>query len=235
MRSITGGKLDWDIFMKTVSDQYAKIISIENLLSAWEEFVVNKKKRTDMRIFAQNLFPNILALHNDLINLTYRHASYNKFNITDPKPRIIHKAIVRDRLLHHAIYRILYPILDKTFIFDSYSCRKKKGTHRGFKGLVELARKQSKNYSGPCWALKCDIRKFFASIDHEILKSILSRHIVDKNIKWLLGQIIDSFHTNNKIGLPLGNVEPAIYQCLYERIRSIFKKRSQSSFLYSLC
>jgi len=126
--------------MKTFSDLYANIISIENLLLAWEEFVVNKNKRTDMRIFAQKLFPNILDLHNDLINSTYHHANYEKFNITDPKPRIIHKATVRDRLLHHAIYRILYPLFDQTFIFDSYSCRQEKGTHRGFRRLAELAR-----------------------------------------------------------------------------------------------
>jgi len=201
--------------MKTVSDQYAKIISIENLLSAWEEFVVNKKKRTDMRIFAQNLFPNILALHNDLINLTYRHASYNKFNITDPKPRIIHKAIVRDRLLHHAIYRILYPILDKTFIFDSYSCRKEKGTHRGFKRLVELARKQSKNYSGPCWALKCDIRKFFHGIDHKILIGLLSKRIDDQRLINLLREIIESFESVTGKGMPLGNLTSQLFANVY--------------------
>lgn len=201
--------------MKNVSDLYEKIILVENLLLAWEEFVANKKKRTDVRIFAQNLFPNILALHNDLINLTYRHASYEKFNIADPKPRIIHKAIVRDRLLHHAIYRILYPIFDKTFIYDSYSCRKEKGTHRAFKRLVELARKQSKNYSSPCWALKCDIRKFFYSVDHKILIELLSQRIADEKLMKLLTEIIESFESSPGKGMPLGNLTSQLFANIY--------------------
>ncbi|MFH1909696.1 MAG: reverse transcriptase/maturase family protein [bacterium] len=201
--------------MKTFSDLYAKIISIENLLAAWEEFVVNKKNRTDMRIFAQNLFPNILALHNDLINSTYRHASYEKFNITDPKPRIIHKATVRDRLLHHAIYRILYPLFDRTFIFDSYSCRKEKGTHRAFARLVCMARKQSKNYSSPCWALKCDIRKFFHSIDHKILIQLLSKRIADEKLMNLLKEIIESFESKAGKGMPLGNLTSQLFANIY--------------------
>ncbi len=73
---------------------------------------------------------NILSLHQDLKNRTYTHGKYEAFNISDPKPRNIHKASVRDRLLHHAIYRILYSLFDTTFIADSYSCRIGKGTHK---------------------------------------------------------------------------------------------------------
>ena len=98
---------------------YEEIKSLENLLAAWEEFVKNKKKRTDVRIFTQKLFSNIFVLYQDLNNFTYRHASYQKFCVDDPKPRIIHKAIVRDRLLHRAIYRVLYPFFDQMFVFDS--------------------------------------------------------------------------------------------------------------------
>jgi len=76
-----------------------------------------------------NLIDNIFELHRDLKSYTYKHSSYFAFNISDPKPRNIHKASVRDRLLHHAIYRKLYPFFDKKFIHDSYSCRLEKGTH----------------------------------------------------------------------------------------------------------
>ncbi len=76
------------------------------------------------------LIDNIIWLHNDLKNFKYNHGGYKAFKINDPKPRNIHKATVRDRLLYHAIYRVLYPFFDKTFIFDSFSCRNKKGTHR---------------------------------------------------------------------------------------------------------
>lgn len=185
-----------------------------------------------MRIFAQNLFPNVLALHNDLINSTYRHASYEKFNITDPKPRIIHKAIVRDRLLHHAIYRILYPLFDRTFIFDSYSCRKEKGTHRGFKRLVELARKQSRNYSSSCRALKCDIRKFFHSIDHKILIELLSQRIADEKLMKLLTEIIKSFESSPGKGMPLGNLTSQLFANIYMDPLDKFVKHKMKAKYY---
>ncbi len=138
---------------------------------------------------------NIFSLHNDLKNKTYKHGEYEHFVICDPKRRDIHKATVRDRLLHHAVYRILYPFFDKTFIADSYSCRDNKGTHRAMKRFDLFARKESKNYTKTVWILKCDIRKFFASINHEILIDILKKRIEDEDILWLLGNVIGSFST----------------------------------------
>ena len=108
---------------------YERIISLENLFDAWQEFLKGKRKRKDVQEFSENLSDNIYNLHLDLVNKIYRHGSYRAFNISDPKPRNIHKATVRDRLLHHAVYRILYPFFDKKFIPDSYSCRLNKGTH----------------------------------------------------------------------------------------------------------
>ncbi|MEX2014140.1 MAG: RNA-dependent DNA polymerase, partial [Parcubacteria group bacterium] len=108
---------------------------------------------------------NILALHLDLKNKIYNHGGYHAFNISDPKPRNIHKASVRDRLLHHAIYRVLYSFFDKKFISDSYSCRINKGVHKAINRFKYFAGQVSKNNTRQCWILKCDIRKFFASID----------------------------------------------------------------------
>src|SRR3990167_7529984 len=113
--------------MTSDSYMYERIISLENLFEAWAEFLKGKKKRADVAIFSERLSENIYALHTELTNKTYRHSSYSAFNISDPKPRNIHKASVRDRLLHHAIYRVLYPFFDKKFIHDSYSCRLNKG------------------------------------------------------------------------------------------------------------
>ena len=110
--------------------EYDSIISIENLLVSWREFLPGKRKRTDVQEFEKELFANIHELHTDLKNKTYVHNTYQAFKINDPKPRDIHKAKVRDRLVHHAIYRILYPYFEKQFIYDSYSCRIGKGTHR---------------------------------------------------------------------------------------------------------
>ncbi|MFZ2201787.1 MAG: reverse transcriptase/maturase family protein, partial [Microgenomates group bacterium] len=122
--------------------------------------------------------------------------------------RSIHKALVRDRLLHHAIHRILYPYFDKKFIYDSYSCRNGKGTHRAVNRLWGFGRKVSKNNTRTAWVLKCDVKKFFASIDQPVLKNILKKHIEDKDILWLLEQVIGSFQIGNEsgVGLPLGNL-----------------------------
>src|SRR3989344_2927189 len=103
--------------------KYDDIISVENLLLAWKEFLKGKRSKPDVQDFQFRLMDNVLSLHTDLKNKTYKHGGYHAFNISDPKPRNIHKATVRDRLLHHAIYRKLYAYFDKTFIADSYSCR----------------------------------------------------------------------------------------------------------------
>ena len=172
---------------------YKIIISIDNLLVAWGEFIVNKKKRVDVQIFSKNLLSNILSLHNDLTNFTYKHSDYQQFNITDPKSRVIHKAEVRDRLLHHALYRVLYPLFDRSFIYDSYSCRIGKGTHKAVKQLEGFARKVSNNFTTPCFALKCDIKKFFDSVDHNILLELIEKKIKDEQTMWLIKEIIGSF------------------------------------------
>lgn len=144
---------------------YHNIISIENLLAAWREFLHGKRSRKDVAQFSVHLTDNILSLHRELADKTYHHGPYKAFRINDPKPRDIHKASVRDRLLHHAIYRILYPYFDTKFIFDSYSCRRGKGTHRALDRFRDYARKVSKNHTQTVWVLKCDIKKFFANID----------------------------------------------------------------------
>src|SRR3989344_4956186 len=102
---------------------YDTIISLENLLEAWKEFIIGKRSRKDVQEFELNLIGNIIYLHNELTTKKYQHLPYVPFNISDPKPRNIHKASVKDRLLHHAIYRQLYPFFDRTFVADSYSCR----------------------------------------------------------------------------------------------------------------
>ena len=195
-------------------DFYKDIISLPNLFTAWEEFLKGKRKRKDVINFSENLSDNILSLHTDLQNKTYNHSSYQAFNISDPKPRNIHKASVRDRLLHHAVYRILYPYFDKKFIQDSYSCRLNKGTHKAINQFRNYSRKVSKNNTKQCWILKCDIRKFFASIDHLTLRLIVAEHL-DEDTNWLLGQIIESFETNPNKGLPLGNLTSQLLVNIY--------------------
>ena len=189
------------------SHSYKDIISTENMLLAWKEFLVGKKNKQDVQEFSLRVMDNILQIIQELATKSYSHGSYQAFNISDPKPRNIHKASVRDRLLHHALYRKLYPFFDRTFIADSYSCRVGKGTHKAMNRFHSFFRKVSRNNTRTCWVLKCDIRKFFASVDHMVLASILKLYIPDEDILWLLGKITSSFHSHREgVGLPLGNL-----------------------------
>lgn len=195
---------------------YDDIISIENLCDAWCEFICDKKNKKDVAEFSLNLSKNIFNLHDDLKNRIYKHGEYIAFSISDPKPRSIHKATVRDRLLHYAIYRILYPIIDRRFIYDSYSCRYGKGTHKAVESFNQFAYKVSKNNRRTCWVLKCDIKKFFASIDQKILIEIVKKHIKDTDIILLISRVVESFQsTGLGKGLPLGNLTSQLLVNVY--------------------
>ncbi len=160
---------------------------------AWSEFRRGKQSKNGVQKFEFGLEDNLFRLHEELKAKTYAHTYYTPFYITDPKLRHIHKASVYDRILHHAIFRVFYPIFDKSFIFDSYSCRDNKGTHRAVSRLDKFVRKISKNYSKNVFALKCDISKYFDSIDQKILMKLIRVKIKDQNALWLIRRIIDSF------------------------------------------
>lgn len=194
---------------------FEDIINIENLLEAWKEFVRGKRNKSDVQEFSLKLMDNLFVIHEDLISYRYRHGGYQAFNISDPKPRNIHKANVRDRLLHRAIYRVLYPFFDKTFIPDSYSCRIKKGTHKALNRFHAFTHIVSHNHTRTCWILKCDVKKFFASIDHKVLLDILNSYIPNKQIIWLIEEIIESFSVKPDIGLPLGNLTSQLLVNIY--------------------
>lgn len=206
----------WICFISMHID-YSNLISIENLFQAWIEFRKGKSKRLDVQVFERNLEDNLFALHKSLKSKSYRHGGYHSFYVNDPKQRHIHKANVADRIVHHLLYTFLYKLFDRSFIYDSYSCRLNKGTHKGVKRLEVFARKVSQNYTTDCWALKCDIKKFFASVDHEILLTLLKKKIKDEDIIWLLKQIIYSFHSEQGVGkgMPLGNLTSQVFANIY--------------------
>ena len=186
------------------------------MLEAWREFIKGKRSKKDIQEFGLRLMDNIFSLHADLANRSYKHGGYQAFKINDPKPRRIHKASVRDRLLHHAIYRQLYPFFDRVFVPDSYSCRLNKGTQKAINRFRKFIYKTSKNNTKTCWVLKCDIRKFFENIDHQILINILENNIPDKHIIWLLKEIINSFSAKQVgVGLPLGNLTSQLFVNIY--------------------
>lgn len=195
---------------------FDNIISFENLLSAWQAFVPGKRRKKDVQEFGFCLADNLMTLHSDLATFAYRHGGYRAFSIADPKPRRIHKASVRDRVLHHALYRVLYPFFDRTFIATSFSCREHKGTHIALACFRKVARRVSRNHTRTCWVLKMDITKFFASIDHAVLSSVLAQYIPDRRILWLLNQVIESFSSARcGVGLPLGNLTSQLLANVY--------------------
>lgn len=194
---------------------YDNLIALENLFQAWDEFVVGKKKKSDVQRFARFLEDNLFFLRQELKNKTYKHGSYKSFYVHDPKQRHIHKASVADRVIHHLLYSYLYEVFDKTFIYDSYSCRIDKGTHKAVERLQQFTRQVSKNYTGACWVLKCDIKRFFASVDHTILLDLLITKIHDEDITRLLSEVIQSFSVEEAKGIPLGNLTSQVFANIY--------------------
>lgn len=203
--------------MQLYTDLYDQIASVDNLFSAWNEFHSDKQSKLDVMRYEWRLEENIFTLHRKLKDHTYLHGSYQAFYIQDPKQRIIHKAKVEDRVLHHALFIILNPIFEPTFIPHSYSCRIGKGTHRGVLALSSMLRKVSKNNTKPAYALKCDIQKFFASMGHFKLIEILEKRIGDEQTMALLRQIICSFDSKsyNHRGLPIGNLTSQLFANVY--------------------
>src|SRR3989339_318836 len=207
--------------MKIQHNLYPKLITKKNIFRGWKEFLVGKKKKKDVIIFQSNLEENLSNLYTSLKQKTYRPGGYTGFYVRDPKIRLIHKATVSDRVVHHIVSIVLEIIYEQTFYAHSYSCRKNKGTHRGVIALQKMALKASRNNTRTCWALKCDVKKFFASVNQQILFEILNRRIKDKDFLDLLHKIINSFYSDraddlsNKKGIPIGNLTSQLFSNIY--------------------
>ena len=179
--------------MRVYKKLFNKIVDIENLFLAWEEFKIGKTKKPNVLEFEKDLEQNIFQLRRDLVSKKYEHGDYADFYICDPKKRHVYKATVRDRVVHHAIFKILNPIFEPTFIANSFSCRIGKGNHKGVDVAGNMMSKVSRNYTGNCYILKCDVRKFFDTIDHSILLDILSRKIRDQETMGLIKEVVFSY------------------------------------------
>jgi len=147
---------------------------------------------------------------------------YKSFFLRDPKVRHIHKATVKDRVIHHLVSYVLERLFEKTFYAHSYSCRQNKGTHKAVISFVKFARKASHNNTSPLFVLKCDIRKFFASVDQEILLRLLRERIKDPEFIWLLEEVIGSFSSEQTLGplfpakgMPIGNLTSQLFANIY--------------------
>src|SRR3989344_700685 len=206
--------------MKRYKHLFEVVSSSEALFRAWDRFKKDKRNKEDVLRFEMSLEQSIFALQRSLRGKTYRHDKYVGFRIADPKLLEIHKATVRDRLLHHAVFSVLNPIFEPTFIPTSFSCRVGKGTHKGVRALADMLRTVSYNDTRPCFVLKCDVRRFFDSIDHDILLRILEARINDENFMWLMREIVESFATSRpnlfeREGVPIGNLTSQLFANIY--------------------
>ncbi len=202
------------------------------MFSAWKEFRKGKRSKEDVYLFELNLEQNLFDLNEKLQYENWQADPYKSFFIRDPKLRQIHKASVRDRVFYQAVYRILYQIFDPKFIFHSYSSRNLKGIHAGTKSLDKYIRKVTRNYTKSGCIVKCDIKKFFDSIDHNILLDIISKQVVDKKFVCLIEEIIHSFEKTKGRGLPLGNVTSQIFSNIYLNEMDQFIKHSLRAKYY---
>jgi retron-type reverse transcriptase len=211
---VSGGG-DTRIIFHNNNDLFIKICSLENLFSAWDKFRRGKRSRVDVMEYELRLEDNIFYLRDELLSGRYQHDSYEPFVVHDPKRRQIHKACVKDRVVHRAVFNIIEPIFEKRFIYDSYSCRTDKGTHAATERLRIFLNKVSANNTHTVYALKCDIQNFFASVDHAILISLLSGQILCNRTMRLLQRIISSFQVNTYKGIPLGNLTSQLFANVY--------------------
>jgi retron-type reverse transcriptase len=211
--------------MKTWKRLYATVCSFDNLLAAARAAARAKKTRQDVASLLFDLEPNLLALRRELLEHTYRPGPYREFRITDPKPRLISAAPFRDRVVHHALCRVIEPLFDRTFIRDSYACRRGRGTHRALDRFTGHARRHP-------YVLKCDIRRFFPSLDHAILRDLLARRLRDTEVLWLIGAILEASNPQEPVidhfpgddlltpllrrkGLPIGNLTSQFWANVY--------------------
>lgn len=194
--------------MKRYGNLYERICSIDNLREAFENASIGKRNRSDVLEYGANLEANLEELRQELLNHTYKTSDYHIFTLYEPKERIIYKLPFRDRVVHWAIMLLIEPIWTRNFTRDTYACVKGRGIHPL---LNKLRRDLQDDPEGTAYCLKLDVRKFYPSIDHEILKEVIRQKIKDPELLWLLYGIIDSADT----GVPIGNYLSQFFANLY--------------------
>ena len=211
--------------MKRHGNLWPQVIEFENLFKASRQAQRGKRYQRNVLQFNYNLEAELTQLQQELASQTYQPGEYRTFEIFEPKRRIISAAPYRDRVVHHAVCNIIAPIFERTFIDDSYANRVGFGTHRAIKRFTTFARSSQ-------YVLQCDIKKYFPSIDREILKTLLRRKLKCKKTLWLLDMIIDNSNEQFPVveyfpgddlltpiqrqrGLPIGNLTSQFFANIY--------------------
>ena len=216
----------------SVGCSFEQIFSFDNLLSAAYSCKKGKTTAAASLIFFDRLEENIIQLQNELIWGEYQVRPYHHFYVFEPKRRLISAPHFRDRVVHRAIYNILEPLFDKTYIYDSYACRKNKGTHKGA-DRAQLFIKKTQFTHGKAYALKADISRYFSSINHNTLKLLINSKIRCHRTFGLLFYIIDSSPSDNiGFGIPLGNLTSQLFANIYLHELDLFAKHELKSKYY---
>ena len=221
--------------MKRHSNLWPQVIAFDNLLRASRLAQKGKRFRLNVLAFNHCLEQELQQLQAELKTLTYQPGGYRTFRIRDPKPRMISAAPYRDRVVHHALCNVIVPLLDRSLIHDTYANREGYGTHRALHQFTGWARQYR-------YCLQCDISKYFPSIDHEILKTLLRKHLKCPDTLWLIDTIIDASNEQMPVidyfpgddlltpalrrrGLPIGNLTSQFFANLYLSPFDHFVKR----------
>lgn len=196
---------------KTYSNLYPKIYDFENLYQSYLKARKGKRYQSDVLKFTANLEENLIGIQNELIWNQYQSGEYHFFKVFEPKERDVAALPFRDRVVHHAIINVIEPIFEKRFIHDSYACRVGKGTHAGADRAQRFMRIVKRNHSR-VYALKADVSKYFASIDHDILLKQMRRRIACHETMMLLETILASTPSP---GIPIGNLTSQLFANIY--------------------
>ena len=205
--------------MKTFGHFYDEICSFENLHRAYLKARRGKRYALDCLRFSAHLEENLLVLRRELAAETYRTGLYKRFMVYEPKPREIAALPFRDRVVQHANCKLIEPKFEPRLYEHSYSVRVGKGTHRGV-DYMQAALRQMSARGRDVWILKCDIRRYFPSIRHDVLMQLIARHIRCERTLTLLERIVDSAgeldaEVNARRGVPIGNLTSQFFANVY--------------------
>lgn len=211
--------------MKRVGFLFEQAFTPESLYQAWEDASRGKRGKRATLEFGRNLGPNLDALHAELHSGTYKPQPYTEFLVYEPKQRTIFAPAFRDLVVQHAIYRLTYPIFNRTFIDQSYACRVGKGTH----AAADYAQAALRHCAPDSYILQLDIKKFFYSIVRSTLQKMLERQIKDKRFVAVMMQFADY---GQPVGIPIGNLLSQMYALIVLNPLDHFIKRVLKAKLY---
>lgn len=203
--------------MWTYNNLYPKIYDFENLYNAYLKARRGHRYDRQVLTFTNHLESELIQLQNELIWKTYRTGKYRRFFVHDPKTREVAALPFRDRVLQHALCSVLEPLFERKFIYDSYACRKQKGTHEGTDRVTDFLRRAVRRWDKP-YCLKGDIRQYFPSINHAVLLSIIQRTIACEDTLRLIKEILSSWvdvSDPDPKGLPIGNLTSQLWANVY--------------------